>query len=155
MFNMMPYRANNHMARRGNRGYFEDFANDFFRPFFESGFGLMPEQRPMKVDVKDEGDKFVLEAEMPGMKKDALKVEVNDGVLTISANYAENTEEKDEETRYVYRERRCGSMSRSFNVEGIQEDGITAEFKDGVLTLNLPKQAETEKPETHTIEING
>lgn len=155
MFNMMPYRANQNMARRENRGYFEDFANDFFRPFFGEGFGLMPQQRPMRVDVKDEGDRFVLEAEVPGMKKDDLKVEVNDGVLTVSADYDEHTEQKDEETKYVYRERRCGSMRRSFNVEGVQEDGITAAFKDGVLTLNLPKRAEAEKPETHTIEING
>jgi len=154
MFNMMPYRANNHMARR-NRGYFDDFANDFFRPFFEDGFGMMAEQRPMKVDVRDEGDKFVLEADMPGMKKDDLKVEVNNGLLTISANYDENNEKKDEDTKYVYRERRCGSMSRSFNVEGIREQDITASFKDGVLTLNLPKVAEAEKPETHAIEIEG
>ena len=155
MFNMMPYRAGNHLANRENHGYFEDFANDFFRPFFGDGFGLMAAQRPMKVDVKDEGDKFVLEADVPGMKKDDLKVEVNDGVLTISANYDERSEQKDEESKYVYRERRCGSMSRAFNVEGIREDGITAKFQDGVLTLELPKCAPEEKPEAHTIEING
>ena len=155
MFNMMPYRANQNIARHENRGYFEDFANDFFRPFFGDGFGLMAAQRQMKVDVKDEGDKFVLEADVPGMKKDDLKVEVNDGVLTISANYDERSEQKDEESKYVYRERRCGSMSRAFNVEGIREDGITARFQDGVLTLELPKCAPEEKPEAHTIEING
>ena len=155
MFNMMPYRSNHNMTRNDNRGYFEDFANDFFRPFFPESFGMMAEQRPMKVDVRDEGDKFVLEADMPGMKKDDLKVEVKDGVLTIAASYDESKEEKNEETKYVYRERRCGSMSRAFNVEGIQEDGITAAFKDGMLTLELPKVAESEKPETHTIEING
>lgn len=154
MFNMMPYRANQNITRRENRGYFEDFANDFFRPFF-GDFGMMTEQRPMRVDVRDEGDRFVLEADVPGMKKDDLTVEVNDGVLTITANYDEHSEQKNEETKYVYRERRCGSMRRAFNVEGIQEEGITAAFKDGVLTLTLPKQVEAEKPETHTIEING
>lgn len=154
MFNMMPYRANQNMTRRENRGYFEDFANDFFRPFF-GDFGMLAEQRPMRVDVRDEGDQFVLEADMPGMKKDDLKVEVNDGVLTISANYDQNTEKKDDEDKYIFRERRFGSMRRAFNVEGIREEDITAAFKDGVLTLTLPKQAEPEKPETHTIEING
>ena len=154
MFNMMPYRSN-HLSNRENRGYFEDFANDFFRPFFGDGFGLMAAQRQMKVDVKDEGDKFVLEADVPGMKKEDLKVEVNDGVLTISADYDEHTEQNDEDSKYVYRERRCGSMRRAFNVEGIREDGITARFQDGVLTLELPKCAPEEKPEAHTIEING
>ena len=154
MFNMMPYRANQNMTRRENRGYFEDFANDFFRPFF-GDFGMLAEQRPMRVDVRDEGDQFVLEADMPGMKKEDLKVEVNDGVLTISANYDQNAEKKDDEDKYIFRERRFGSMRRAFNVEGIREEDITAAFKDGVLTLTLPKQAEPEKPETHTIEING
>jgi len=155
MFNIIPYRANNHMARRENRGYFEDFANDFFRPFFADGFGLMAAQRPMKVDVRDEGDKLVLEADMPGMHKDDLKVEVHDGVLTISAEYNEEKNEGDEADNYICRERRFGSMSRAFNVEGIQEEAITASFRDGVLKLELPKSAPAPEPEKHTIEIEG
>ena len=99
-------------------------------------------------------DARILEA-TARMKKDDLKVEVNDGVLTISADYDEHTEQTDEESKYVYRERRCGSMRQAFNVEGIREDGITARFQDGVLTLELPKCAPEEKPEAHTIEING
>ena len=155
MFSIIPYRTNHNMTRRENRGYFEDFANDFFRPFFSDNFGMMTDQRPMKVDVKDEGDHYLLEADMPGMKKDDLKVEVNDGVLTISAEYNESNEQKDEADKYVYRERRYGSMSRSFNVEGIRENDISAELKDGVLKLTLPKCEPAPKPEAHTIEING
>ena len=63
MFNIIPYRTNSHMTRNENRGYFEDFANDFFRPFFNGSFGWMADQRMMKVDVRDEGDHFVLEVE--------------------------------------------------------------------------------------------
>lgn len=155
MFSIIPYRTNHNMARRENRGYFEDFANDFFRPFFADNFGMMAAQRPMKVDVRDEGDHYVLEADMPGMKKDDLKVEVHDGLLTISAEYNDAAEEKSDENKYVYRERRFGSMSRSFNVEGIREDGITAAFRDGVLKLELPKCEPEPKPESHAIEIQG
>ena len=155
MFSIIPYRTDCNMARRENRGYFEDFANDFFRPFFADNFGMMAAQKPMKVDVRDEGDHYVLEADMPGMKKDNLKVEVNDGLLTISAEYNETSEQKQDEDKYVYRERRCGSMSRSFNVEGIREQDITAEFRDGVLTLQLPKCEPAPKPEVHAIEIQG
>lgn len=155
MFSIIPYRTDCNMARRGNRGYFEDFANDFFRPFFSDNFGMMASQKPMKVDVRDEGDHYVLEADMPGMKKDDLKVEVNDGLLTISAEYNETNEQKNDENKYVYRERRCGSMSRSFNVEGVREQDITAEFKNGVLTLRLPKREPAPKPEAHAIEIQG
>ena len=155
MFSIIPYRANRNMTRRENRGYFEDFANDFFRPFFSDDCGMMCAQRPMKVDVRDEGDHYVLEADMPGMKKDDLKVEVNDGLLTISAEYNETNEQKNDESKYVYRERRCGSMSRSFNVEGIREADITAAFRDGVLRLELPKCEPAPKPEAHAIEIQG
>ena len=155
MFNIIPYRTNHSIANRGNRGYFEDFANDFFRPFFTDSFGMLENQRPMKVDVRDEGDHYVLEADMPGMTKDDLKVEVNDDVLTITGQYNETNDQKNDEGKYVYRERRFGSMSRSFNVEGIREDGITAEFKDGVLKLEMPKREPEKKPESHTIAING
>ena len=155
MFSIIPYRADCNMARHENRGYFEDFANDFFRPFFADSFGMMTSQQPMKVDVRDEGDHYVLEADMPGMKKDDLKVEVNDGLLTISAEYNETNEQKKDDDKYVYRERRFGNMSRSFNVEGIREQDITAEFKNGVLTLQLPKCEPAPKPEIHAIEIQG
>lgn len=151
MFNMIPYRTNRNVAPRG---FFNEFSNDFFRPFFDEAFGgMMRANRGMKVDVRDEGDQFVLEADMPGVDKDHLKVEVNDGVLTISANYDQQSEQKNDDDRYVYRERQVGSMSRAFNVEGIREEDITASFKDGVLKLALPKREVPELPEPRKIEI--
>lgn len=149
MFGMIPYRSNRNVAPRG---FFDDFTSDFFKPFFE-GFGMMRPEQAMKVDVKDEGDRYTLEADMPGVSKDDLKIELSNGMLTISADYDEKKEEKGEDDKYVYRERRCGSLRRSFNVEGIREDDITAEFKDGVLKLNLPKQETKAIPEAKTIQI--
>ena len=146
---MIPYRSNRNVAPRG---FFDDFTSDFFKPFFDS-FGMTRAEQAMKVDVKDEGDRYTLEADMPGVSKDNLKVEVTNGMLTISADYDEKKEEKGEDDKYVYRERRCGSMRRSFNVEGIREDDITAEFKDGVLKLTLPKQEQPALPEAKTIQI--
>ena len=153
MFNMTPYKTSRSVMPRG---LFDEFSNDFFRPFLEGGFtGLTRPERAMKVDVRDDGDKYTLEADIPGVSKDDLKVEVSNGVLTISANYNQEKEEKGEDERYVYRERRCGSMSRAFNVEGIREDDIAAQFKDGVLTLTLPKEPEKALPEGKTIAIEG
>lgn len=149
MFNVIPYRSNHNMAPRG---FFDDFTGDFFKPLFDS-LGMTRPEQAMKVDVKDEDDRFILEADMPGVSKDNLRVEVTNGMLTISANYDEKKEEKGEDDRYVYRERRCGSMRRSFNVEGIREENITAEFKDGVLKLTLPKQEQKALPEAKTIQI--
>lgn len=149
MLNMVPYRSNRNVAPRG---FFDDFTSDFFKPLLD-GFGMIRPDQAMKVDVKDEGDRYTLEADMPGVSKDNLKVEVANGTLTIFADYDEKKEEKGEDDKYVYRERRCGSMRRSFNVEGIREDDITAEFKDGVLKLTLPKQEVKAIPEARAIEI--
>ena len=152
MFSILPYRANNHMA---NRNFFNDFESDFFRPFFEGGFnGMMSARNPMKVDVREEADRFVLEADIPGVRKEDLKVEAHDGVLTIGVSYNSESEAKDtEQERYIYRERRTGSYSRSFNIEGIREEDITAKFENGVLSLNLPKEAPKPEPEHRAIEI--
>lgn len=149
MLNMVPYRSNRNVAPRG---FFDDFTSDFFKPLLD-GFGMIRPDQAMKVDVKDEGDRYTLEADMPGVSKDNLKVEVANGTLTISADYDEKKEEKGEDDKYVYRERRCGSMRRSFNVEGIREEDITAEFKDGVLKLTLPKQEVKAIPEARAIQI--
>lgn len=149
MLNMIPYRSNRNVAPRG---FFDDFTTDFFKPIFD-GLGMVRPEQAMKVDVKDEGDRYTLEADMPGVSKDDLKVEVANGMLTIAANYDESKEEKGEDDKYVYRERHCGSMRRAFNVEGIREEDITAEFKDGVLKLTLPKQEPKTIPETRAIQI--
>ena len=147
MFGMIPYRSNRTVAPRS---FFDDFGDNFFRPFFD---GMMRADRPMKVDVRDDGDRYTLEAEIPGASRENVQVELNNDVLTISAHYNQEKEDKGEDDRYIYRERRCGSVSRSFNVEGIREEDITAAFKDGVLTLNLPKQEKQALPVARKIEI--
>ena len=148
MFNMIPYRA--HIMNRApmTRDFFNPFNDDFFRAFF----GGEPMNGSFKVDVKDEGDHYLMEAELPGVNRDDLHIDVEDGVMTISAETNETREENRE--NYVYRERRSGSVRRSFNLDGIDEDAITATCKDGVLRLRLPKLSEASAPEKKRIEIN-
>ena len=144
MSTLIPYRHNNHLSRPDAMS----FMDDFFRPFF----GMDNFTSTFSVDVKDEGDKFVLEADMPGMKRENVHVDVEDGVLTISTQIDEK-DERTEKGKYIYRERRYGRSSRSFNLDGIEENGITAEFKDGVLKLTLPKEKAQQKLSGRTIEI--
>jgi len=89
MFSIIPYRANRNVAPRG---FFDEFANDFFRPFLEGS--LARPERAMKVDVRDDGDRYTLEADMPGVARDDVKVEVSGDVLTISANYDQQKEDR-------------------------------------------------------------
>lgn len=136
MSTLIPYRYRNQLTRPETTS----FMDDFFRPFF----GLDNFTSTFSVDVKDEGDKYVLEADLPGVKREDVNVDVNDGVLTISAEW--NTEKKDERRHgYVINERRSGRASRSFTLENVKENEISAEYKDGVLCLTMPKINETEK----------
>ena len=128
MFTMIPYRP-----MTENRPQYP-ICDDFFRPFFGR-----PMERSFKVDVKDSGDSYTLEAELPGVEKDNIEIGVENDVLTISVRRDDKKEDKDP-SGYVIRERRMGRASRSFSVEGIRQDDITAQYVNGVLTLTLPKE---------------
>ena len=117
-----------------------------FDPFREldklerSFFGNGRDVSSFRTDVTDTGDAYKLEAELPGFKKDDIQIDVENDVLTISAKRSE--EKKDEKHNVVKRERFYGSFSRSFDVSGINVDGIEAAYTDGVLTLTMPKKQE-------------
>ena len=126
MFGMIPF------DRRDSSLF--DMLDNFERNFFGTSSNTASSFR---TDIRDEGDKFVLEAELPGLKKEDIKLDLKDGILTISAQHSQESEEK--KNSYIRRERRYGSFSRSFDVSGIQEDHITAAYNNGVLELTLPK----------------
>jgi HSP20 family protein len=144
-FGLVPFRRSGSVTRPYSlaNSFFND---DFFKNFFVQNTGLSR----MSVDVKDEKDKYVIEAELPGAKKEDIKIDIDDGVLTLSAEIgSEKNEEKDS---YVYRERRYGSVCRSFSLDGIDDEKIKAEYKDGILTIDLPKK-EPEKKLTKSVDI--
>ncbi len=102
------------------------------------------------VDIKETGDAFTIEAELPGMKKDDVKVTVHDGVLSIQGERKHEEETGDKKHHRI--ERVYGSFLRRFTLpENIDENSIKANFQDGVLTLNL-KKAEPKEPKA--IEVN-
>ena len=128
MFGMIPF-------ERGNDNFFDLFDN-FERKFFGNSSANLPDFR---TDIRDAGDRFILEAELPGFQKEDIKLDLKDGILTITAQHSENKEEKDDKGQYIRRERRYGSFSRSFDVTGVDEEHITASYNNGVLELSLPK----------------
>ena len=140
MMTMIPYRTA--MSARP----YDAFADNFFRSLFGN-----TQNESFRVDVQDKGDAYVIEADLPGVARENIHVDLNEDVLTISAEKAENAEEK--ENGYIMRERRIGKASRSFNVEGIRKEDISAAYENGVLTLTLPKQVEAPKETHRRIEI--
>ena len=98
----------------------------------------------LALDVVDRDDRYVVRADLPGLKPEEVKIEVEDDVLTISAEHEESEEEEKDD--YVRRERRYGAFSRSMNLpKGVTADQIEATTKDGVVEVSIPKPKEEER----------
>ena len=110
----------------------------------------------MKTDVKNVENGYEVSIDLPGFKKDEIKLELKDGYLTISAEKGLDKDEKDKKDRYIRRERYTGSMSRSFYVgESLTEKDIHAKYENGILTLDVPKEDKKAVPEKRYIAIEG
>ena len=132
------------------------FTNDFMDDWFDDMFTFPEESRRqtkntavvMRTDVKDLGDKYQLDIELPGYKKEDIHAELHEGYLTVSAKKSENTEEKQENGKYIRRERYTGECRRSFFVgKTITEEDIHAAFENGVLKLTVVKEESKPKVE--------
>ena len=150
MFELRPYTHRNTAAVNPFRD-FDDLERAFFgvepyRFLRESGLG------EFRTDLKDNGDSYTLEADLPGFEKKDINIEMNGDVLTISAERHSEHEEEDKKKKYIRCERSYGSYSRQFDISGIESDGITAKYENGVLTLNMPKKTAT-VPESRRLEI--
>ncbi|MBR3898522.1 MAG: Hsp20/alpha crystallin family protein [Bacilli bacterium] len=117
---------------------------DLFDDFFKNDFGTKGNQNLMNTDIKETKDKYIIEMDLPGFSKENINISLNNGYLEISANVEKK--EDNEEEKFVRRERFYGECSRNFYVgEEIKEDDIEAEFKNGILKIDIPKKEESEK----------
>ncbi|WMJ83492.1 Hsp20/alpha crystallin family protein [Oscillospiraceae bacterium LTW-04] len=145
MFDLMPF------DRRRSSMIFNPFSDfDKFEKTFFQRTGL----DEFKADIKDMGDSYQLEADLPGFKKEDINVSLDGDCLTIGAQRSTESEETDSKGNFVRRERSYGAFSRCFDVSGIQQDAIKAEYTNGVLKLTLPKKANT-LPSSRTIAIES
>lgn len=119
---------------------------DPFRAFSELERAFFSDRSPgeFRTDIRDEGDNFLLEADLPGFTKEDIHVDLNEGSLTITAERRSDFEQKDKKGNYVRCERTYGSYARSFDTAGIDTEKITGAYRDGVLKLTLPKQVKPE-----------
>ncbi len=137
-----------------------DFMDDFFGVPRVTGFGRNFDNdfsRMMTTDVKETESGYQVDMNLPGFSKEDIKAELKDGYLTIKAETNQNNDSQDDDGNYIRRERYTGSCSRSFYVgDSITQEDIHAAFKDGVLTLSVPKKEEIpQKDETKYIAIEG
>ena len=94
----------------------------------------------MKTDVIEKDNSYQLEAELPGFNKEDINIDLKDDILTIKATHNENKDEKDDNGKYIRRERRTSSYQRSFRVDGLKPEDIIAQYRNGILTVNVPKK---------------
>ncbi|MGI6716584.1 MAG: Hsp20/alpha crystallin family protein [Eubacteriales bacterium] len=136
------------LSRRNNEvGFYNPFREleEFEKRFFAEPFGFFGRNwwGQFQTDIRDEGDAYVLEADLPGFNKEDIKVDINNDVMTIKAERKSQKEEKDNKGRYICCERSYGSYVRQFDLTGINADNITAKYENGVLTMTLPKLTPT------------
>ncbi len=111
------------------------------------------ENKIMKTDIKEHKDKYSIMIDLPGYNKDDIKISVDDGYLTISATMSKDEEEK-ENGKFVRRERYFGECSRSFYVgDDIEVEDVKASFKNGTLTLEIPKKEHKQISEEKYVQI--
>ena len=127
--------------------------NGFFNGF--DGFMDWPSARTttdnslMKSDVRDAGDHFEVLMDLPGFKKEDVKLQLKEGVLTFEATKRSENDETDDKGKYIRRERFQGTCTRSFYVgEELEQEDIKAKFEDGVLKVIVPKKEAKPKAET-------
>ena len=133
--------------RRGKNNPITQGANDLFNmmdDFFPDSVQKMRETiwETFKVDVRETVNEYVVEAELPGVKKDEVDISLNEGRLTISVKREENIEEKEED--YIHKERKVGSMQRSLFLENAKPETGSAKLDEGVLRITVPKDTQSD-----------
>ena len=136
---------------------FDDFFDDAFerefRPMVRNPLYGKHARNLMKTDVREKKDNYEIAIDLPGFKKDEVKVDLKDGYLTVSATKGLDKDEKDNEGRYIRRERYFGANSRSFYVGDLKPEDVKCKYESGVLNITLPKKEEKELPASTTIAI--
>ncbi|MEN6348410.1 MAG: Hsp20/alpha crystallin family protein [Syntrophomonas sp.] len=141
MFELTPFRRRRDMMSNL-------WGGDMFKDFNEFFYGLASN---IRADIKETEKEYIIEAELPGVKKEQINVELKEHTLTITA--LQDDEIKEEGANYVRRERRQGTTSRSFYVDNVDTAKVKAEHKDGILKIVLPKLQET-PPDNYKINID-
>lgn len=141
-----------------NRNYKPMFFEDSFDKMFDDAFrdfwggNELGRHDAFKTDVIDEGDSYLLQAELPGFQKEDINIDLKNDLLTISASHNKEKSEEDK-NKYIRKERYYSSYSRSFRVNNIEAGDIDACYNNGILEVKLPKKEVEAKDAVQRIEV--
>ena len=140
MAGLIPFnRKNTGIANAGTGFDFYNMIDDFFSDSLLPNRNLMRDT--FKLDIEDKENEYLIEAELPGVKKEEVDLNVEGDYLCISVNRSEEVNKDGK--NYLHRERRSSSMSRSINLKGARMDEIKAKLDNGVLSVSIPKDVKT------------
>jgi HSP20 family protein len=141
MFGITPF--NRQTVRRNDD---QDKVFDLFESFFSDGMFPLRSLKydTFKLDVTDENDIYIIEADLPGVKKDNVLINYQDGYLSIEINHKEEKSEQNQKN-YLHRERRTCQMKRALNLGELDIASIDASLSDGILTIKAPKAKKVEQ----------
>ena len=149
MFGLTPYRKNSDIAKRGVWSPWADFDRAMETIF--GGWHFPDLRSNIKMDVKETDKEYIVDAEIPGFKREDIKLELDDNMLTIQAQKDEN--EKEEGDEFIRKEIRRSYAARSIYVGNINKEDIKAKYDNGILHIVLPKdEQEIEKRKNIDIE---
>ena len=127
---------------RRNFDLFDDFFDD---PFFQREERRSHPMPMMKTDIRETEKNYIIDVDLPGFSKENIKIDVEDGYLNINASM-DTSEDEEESGKFIRRERYSGECSRSFYIgDGVESKDVKASFKNGILTLEVPKVDEEKK----------
>ena len=141
------------------------FSENLFDEFFDDDFSMFPawgKRNPlygkhaknlMKTDVRETESSYEGDIALPGFKKEDIKLDLENGYLTVSAQKGLDKDEQDKNGRYIRQERYKGSCSRSFYVGDMKPSDVAAKYEDGILKISLPKVDQKKLPESASIAI--
>lgn len=141
------------------------FGEKLFDDMFNNAFTLVPAfaknasissgmKNLMKTDVRELENTYELDIDLPGFRKEEVRIELDKGYLTISASRMADDDEKDKKGQYIRRERYSGECSRSFYIgENVEPKDVTAKFENGILQIAFPKAPQPKQPENKLISI--
>ena len=141
------------------------FSENLFDEFFDDDFSMFPawgKRNPlygkhaknlMKTDVRETESSYEVDIDLPGFKKEDIKLDLENGYLTVSAQKGLDKDEQDKNGRYIRQERYTGSCSRCFYVGDMNPSDVAAKYEDGILKISLPKVDQKKLPESTSIAI--
>ena len=147
MARMVPYRRKNGLV-------FNDGFSDMYNMidnFFNEPRTRSLENISFKVDIKENDEEYIIEAEMPGYDKEDIEIKVKDDSICISASKDEEIDKSDEENKYIHKERKSSNMVRTMSFVDMDPEKLAAKLDKGILTINVSKRKENDN--TRTLEI--